>query len=470
MIQTTVSSIYPDRGVGEIGKTKKFCRSWRLLFAVLCSMFACMANPCAAPAQDKTVENGTAVHSVNPTNVLVVGLNSFGHSVQTGTGRADPTQLPHAIGQIAPATTPVVSGGSFYVDPVSGVRVWRATSPTYPCSGNNGQRKHDYGDVAQISNEWGAGFHTLLIYTCNQYRLVDFNGASGFSNWRPFAPGAEPSTELHLTFSHNPATPRIAFIINAAGHLIRYNTATNQIANTGNFPRQAWGVRYWLQGDKNDRWFVANRLDGNGANAWNSQTNQSIQATWPGFDEIKLEANGRYAVLNTGNGGDGLWHLKTNTTTPFNPPAPSHAFHGASPQRFFTAVDVNSGGGVVPYYRMDPVTGQSTLIYNSAGDGYHSSFHHSGNWVNQDRPIKEQWFLISTYGDEPGGFLRRAIGFMKLDGSERRFLAHTYSDRDDYYNTPRAAVSMDGKIVVWDSNLRGGASPDVYVAEVPTDD
>ncbi len=87
--------------------------------------------------------------------------------------------------------------------------------------------------------------------------------------------------------------------------------------------------------------------------------------------------------------------------------------------------------------------------------------------MQPDVPDEQQWFLISTYGKMDGGFLKRAIGFMRLDGSDIRFLAHSYNEVVDYWKIPRAMVAPNGKIVVFDSEFRGKGGGDVYVVEVP---
>ncbi len=382
-------------------------------------------------------------------------------------GAADPTLLPLAAGQSIPSTTPAVAGGGSYLDPVSGVRVWRATSENYPCAGNTGLRYHDYGDTNQISHEWGDGYQTILIRTCGEYYLVDFKRGVGFTNWRKFAPGAQPDSDLSFIFSSNPATPRIAYIINN-GSLIRYNTGANQVENTGNFPKTAWGARAWLQSDINDIWFVANGASQTSCMAWNSQTNVSQEKTTPNYDECHLENRGRYVELITGGRGVVAWDLQNDTVKPFDPPT-GRTFHMASSSGYFTSVDVDTGGGRTPYYRMDPATGAGILIYDNAQFGYDwSAFHHSGNWVNQEAPDERQWFLISTYGaNTSGAFLKHAIGFMRLDGSDIRFLAHTYNEIVDYFKLPRAMISPNGKLVVFDSEFRGAGGGDVYVVEVP---
>jgi hypothetical protein len=359
-----------------------------------------------------------------------------------------------------------VAGGASYLDPVSGVRVWRATSENYPCAGNTGLRTHDYGDITQISHEWGDGYQTLLIRTCGEYHLVDFKRGVGFANWRKFAPGAHPDSDLAFIFSSNPATPQIAYSV-SNGSLIRYNTGANRVENTGNFPKTAWGARAWLQGDINDTWFVANNTSQAGCKAWNSQTNVSREKTIPNYDECHMENRGRYVALINGGTGTVAWDLQTDTVKPFDPPT-GRMFHMASSSGYFTSVDVDSGGGRTPYYRMDPATGTGTLIYDNSRFGYDFSiFHHSGNWVYQEGQDDRQWFLISTYGSTEGAFLKRAIGFMRLDGSDIRFLAHTYNENGDYWMIPRAMVAPNGKLVMFSSEFRRAGGGDVYVVEVP---
>ena len=395
--------------------------------------------------------------------VIFFGILSSGTYSHAQT-KADPTLLPKATGQVWTSSTPGANtaGGNYYVDPTSSMRVWRATSPTYPCASNTGESHHDYGDVTQISREWGSGFHTLLIQTCGSYRLVDFKRGVGFSNWRTFTSGGGPSSDLHFTFSNNPATPQIAYSLNNS-NLVRYNTATNQVENTGNYPKSNWTSGPWLQNDVNDEWFVAINSSKTTATAWNSKTNQTLSATpQPGFDEPHLTNDGRYVLLHLGDTG-AIWDIQTNIVRSFSPPA-GRLGHPSSPTGFITTVDVDSGGGITPHYRMDPATGQGVRIHDFGG--YKPDYHHSGSWVHQSGLLTSQWFLISTYGSFNGGVLNNAVGLMRLDGSDVRFLAHTFEENGDYWQTPRATIAVDGKLAMFDSNMRGSRG-DVFVVELP---
>ncbi len=85
-------------------------------------------------------------------------------------GAPDPTLLPMAAQQapnvlaytaLRVATQPA---GFSYADPVSRVKIWKATSATTPA--RNGGAGHDYSDGAnQVSRGWGpkGNTHTILI-------------------------------------------------------------------------------------------------------------------------------------------------------------------------------------------------------------------------------------------------------------------------------------------------------------------
>ena len=62
-----------------------------------------------------------------------------------------------------------------------------------------------------------------------------------------------------------------------------------------------------------------------------------------------------------------------------------------------------------------------------------------------------------------------ALAFVRLDGSDMRLLVHHYSEgTNDYWEIPRATISADGKLVMFDSNMNDtDGRVDVFVAEVP---
>ncbi len=81
--------------------------------------------------------------------------------------------------------------------------------------------------------------------------------------------------------------------------------------------------------------------------------------------------------------------------------------------------------------------------------------------------IGQGWCLVSTYNGVPG-----AVGYanellqVKLDGSQTVRLAHSRSTNAGYDHYPRAAVSGDGRYVLFDSDMQGTVV-DVYLLHNP---
>lgn len=122
-------------------------------------------------------------------------------------GVTDLLLLPVATGQTRDVAAynalnvPGMAAGNSYLDPVTGVRVWKATSATVPV--NNAGGGHDYAEGGvQVSREWGGNRHTVLVLLeGGSHYLVDLTRGVGFSNWRPTPPGASPAGDLAFTFS-----------------------------------------------------------------------------------------------------------------------------------------------------------------------------------------------------------------------------------------------------------------------------
>ncbi|MGH9867391.1 MAG: hypothetical protein ACREAA_04395 [Candidatus Polarisedimenticolia bacterium] len=86
-------------------------------------------------------------------------------------------------------------------------------------------------------------------------------------------------------------------------------------------------------------------------------------------------------------------------------------------------------------------------------------------WPHGNITLSPQDQSIQMYAPTP---IHWGIGVRRLNGSDRRLLAHNYSWAFDYLETPWATTSPDGKLVVFQSNMgRRGGRTDVFVAEVP---
>jgi hypothetical protein len=398
-------------------------------------------------------------------------------AVAPSDGQPDPMALPDAVGQAAQTaaynalSVSTQPAGFSYTDPTTGVKVWKVTSATVPFS--NSGMSNDYTDAGQrISQPWQSGgqtYWTIIAYAAfngSEYWLVDFNKTTGFSNWRHLTGQLRPDVDLCFSFSNNPATPRIAYVING-GSIRRINTETMTVANTGNFPHS--GAVTWLQVDRNDAWFVVQ--SSNGHMAWNSQTNVEYRNTLS-YDEARLERDGNYAFLTNVNGGR-RWNLADNTVTNSQNWGTTYwAAHMADLRGYWSTVDGYNTTplGLDVYYANpagDPNNGIG--IYQDVYTGTMAGLtHHSGNWI-QDVNDRTQWaFMQDDGGSPPAGKLRNGIAAYRLDGTAFKLVAHHYSTATDYYKEPWATPSPDGRLVLFASNMNGaGSRTDLFLIEMP---
>lgn len=82
----------------------------------------------------------------------------------------------------------------------------------------------------------------------------------------------------------------------------------------------------------------------------------------------------------------------------------------------------------------------------------------------------EAWCVISNFTSGTGtlGPLRNEIFQASTDGSQRvRRLAHHHSVYRDYWDTPRADISRDGRFIAFTSNWGSSKRRDVFIIKVP---
>jgi hypothetical protein len=394
--------------------------------------------------------------------------------------------------------------------------------------------------------------------------FVDLTRGQGLGNWRP-TPSV--NADLCLTFSYNPATPRIAYYLSGSV-LRRYNTATGADEPLGLFPKNlstpAGGAQLtWLQQDRSDGWFVMMTRDQSRVIAWNSTTDQVLTKTASqlgigSIDEPHLERDGRYVMIRSGGSNWASWDLQSGSV---NTGSPGGQTHPAVARSFFTAFDQNDGVG--PFWRYDPSVRASAIFLRGQNQASVAEQHRGDQWVMSDEELagdlRRQWVVFDNYDDgrrgsyswsldggqvysasasvgsyydyatvgiqavrqfvagnsnavalslvralsratmvegsfyvdpltsrlyvwalgggnpagrvEPriAGAIHEAVALYRLDGSEVKILAHHYSvGVPDYWQTPRATISPDGKLVMFDSNMNdAGGRGDVFAVEVP---
>lgn len=422
----------------------------------------------------------------------------------------DLSLLPDATTSQAPDYTaydlldvPGMAAGDSYVDPVSGLTVVKLTDSTFPtanASGSHGAYS-DFGN--RISLPWGANgdWYTIyaIVYSSNAWLFDYQRGTRTLTNARQLTGSLAPtSADLHFSFSNNPATPRIAYLING-GDLHRIDTEAMTLADTGNFPvdiGSAWTGA--MMHDKNDEWFVGAINGADTAIAWNSQSNDFIFQTAPlspsTVNEVRIDREGGYAVITdtaSSSGRTRVWRLDDDTLGDLQ----AHSvgvFHNSSHRRYWANSDPN---GTIPAdtvrYALD--TGALTLTQavmhtNGFGPQGFSTGHMSGNYVQSDTQLggdlTKQWAFgyDQRRNDEApeswnaGILFKGAVGAMRIDGAVSKFICNVYGYYalgEGYWMSSFVDVSPDGSLVTFTSSmgdtsvLGAGGRTERFLVEMP---
>jgi hypothetical protein len=186
------------------------------------------------------------------------------------------------------------------------------------------------------------------------------------------------------------------------------------------------------------------------------------------LDEVQVDKSGRYLAVKTGLQGAGaievqVVDLKTfavqNLTDDGPDYAPGHSDNGTK-----TIIGADNWRNQVTYRTLaDPHSLYTLINYqNDWTQAYHVSM------LAND----EKWVLISSYSavsGTPDGPFHDEIYQVATDGSlaVRRMAHHFSIYGGDYYASPRADISRDGRFVAFTSNwgVEGGRN-DVFILKI----
>src|SRR5690242_21113495 len=176
------------------------------------------------------------------------------------TGFPDPTLLPVATTSQAPLTTaynalnvPAVPAGGSYLDPTTGVKVYKITSATFPTSSANWG--HDYAEGGdEVSLPYTGKTRAVLVHG-SSYWLVDFTPGAGVSNGRALTGNLSPIQDQAFAFSTNPPTPWYAYVSNGSS-VLRMDIRTMTEADGSGWPVNNEQTAVWLQQSESDALFA----------------------------------------------------------------------------------------------------------------------------------------------------------------------------------------------------------------------
>ncbi|HEX8285853.1 MAG TPA: hypothetical protein VF588_21025, partial [Pyrinomonadaceae bacterium] len=184
-------------------------------------------------------------------------------------------------------------------------------------------------------------------------------------------------------------------------------------------------------------------------------------------DEVRLDKSGRYLIAYLAHpdarGYDTYVHdLSKGTTTGLKPGAPDFTLsHGDVGTGFLLGWD-NDENRFLRRELSDPRPFKLALAMGA-------------DWLNQHVSLlarDERWALLSFYsykgaGGAGAGLFHDELVLLRTDGSGRfrRLLQHR-SKAQDYWETPRANLSYDGRFVAFSSNWGGSKRTDLFIARL----
>jgi hypothetical protein len=386
----------------------------------------------------------------------------------TAQGVADPTQLPRATGQHpAPGNYGrSLAAGRTYVDPNSSVTVLKLTDASTPVA-NEGMY-HGYSEGGpNISQPWvGAGNETYYTAKIGEW-LVDIRYATlATVNWRRVSYWGE----IGFAFSLDPATPRIAYLVNDK-RVDRYNTATNAVENTGRWPwtiAAAGDYPQWLQTQLNDTWLVA-MLQSNTTivgfrTADGFERSASPAQAGVVIDEPHLDREFPVVYISSDSPvKNKIFNLQTGAfIVPRDPGGIGQDSHQAPLRGRTVAQGHWQANAIVETDRL----GNVRPVVSPTPTDVNGDYHFAGQWVF-DNP--DQYFTVDQWAANGSNAIYRGmIGFVNLAGDVRLLAAHDATGTA--YGTggqPHPTLAPDGKLVMWTSNMNGSPRYDTFIARVP---
>jgi hypothetical protein len=183
------------------------------------------------------------------------------------------------------------------------------------------------------------------------------------------------------------------------------------------------------------------------------------------INEVRIDKSGRYLYVNTNETGAGkiegrVVDTNTGALTNLTDDAPDHA---PSHYDVGTGTAVGNGNYLVGISARSLATPHAfTKILDLSPEKNYGGFHLSMLADN------EGWVLVSFYTPHPNGVMEGEVVQVATDGSGRvRRLFHHQATGTDYYDSPRANISRDGRFVAFSSNWGvAGERHDMFVARI----
>ena len=421
--------------------------------------------------------------------LLVVGLflgSALGSIPSTIAQTPDPTLLPVATTSQVPLTAaynavnvPGIAAGGSYLDPLTGVKVYKLTSSAFPTPGFSWTHAYaEGGDEVSLPLN-ASGTRTIHAYTTGgMHWLFDFTPGIGVSNPRNLSTSAfPPFGDLSVAFSNNSATPYYMYVSDGPTvHRVDLRTMTE--ATGGGWPVTGETDAIWLHQSENDTFFTWMRgANGSTVVGYEPATSTLKTYTNAGLNEPRIDRDGSNRSvcisMSTPQNQALFWDWRNNVITWSSPTAPyggePPVAHQASLRGYWIGVDWNISLPW-PFFKISATP--NSIVDPLPGGSSQAGGHCDGNWIQHPTNPDDQWYECYYYGSlmppanygalAPGGIL-----FATANG-QRRILAHLYNTSTNYTFYSFAKLSSDGSYVLFTSDMNGSGRSDLFLAEMPT--
>jgi hypothetical protein len=398
---------------------------------------------------------------------LALLMVAAGRAEQPGGTRSIKTNR----GAYPPRPVKLPEPGETFVDPTFGTRILRVTGPQ---DGPHNQHAYSYWPSFNQDDT------QLLIDRSGRPTLYRFDpGRLKILGKRPLfsAPSPDGNTPGWEDAIFSAADPNLLFC-HSGLKLWCYHVGSGEYKLVKDFAQgpQAGtppaGHLRQMSKSLDDRTFGFSLQDPRykvvGYLVWKRDTDKIVlRQETEDLDEIQVDKSGRFCVIKTARQGRGVVQarvadLRTGKIEDLVDDAPDYA-PGHSDNGHGTVIGADNWKNRVTFRRLAAPHQLRTLLELN------------GDW-SQDYHISmladnEDWVLLSFYvGNKlpSSGVFRDEIVQVAADGSGRvRRLAHHRSVVREYWDSPRANISRDGRFVIFTSNWEGTGQRDVFLLEVP---
>ncbi len=252
-----------------------------------------------------------------------------------------------------------------------------------------------------------------------------------------------------------------------------YNVVTNQYTLVHDFAGQLPGSEI-IQMSKSidDNSFGFHLKDSSyrvvGYAAWQRSQNNLYRVDTSDVNEVQMDKTGQYLYVITETSGPAsaiegrVVNLQTRQVTDLTDGPPDYAPGHKDMGRGFVVGYENWKNSFL--YRSLATPHQFRTVIDFGNDWSQSN--HASQLGDDDN-----WILISTFvanGLPSNNLFRNELFQASTDGTQRvRRLAHMHSVYREYWDTPRASMSKDGRFAAFTSNWGSTTRRDVFVVLVP---